>query len=198
MKVIIDDKICQELGIDVPTALLLASIYYNSFERTNIYKACIDGFLTYNNTESTTDCTKFALTYEGGKAIESIMLNSEIPSDKNEDRFTLLANKLREIFPKGKKPGTAYQWRDSTNNIALRLKAVVKKYGVNFTDEQAIQATKKYVQSFNGNYTYMQLLKYFIMKNNMMDRVDDTSQLLSYIENLNDADAEEYSNMELV
>ena len=65
------------------------------------------------------------------------------------------------------------------------------KYG-EYSDEQIIQATKAYVDSFNGNYTYMQLLKYFIWKNKVtgeevvrgriVGEVEKQSQLAAWIE----------------
>ena len=75
-------------------------------------------------------------------------------------------------------------WRDSKSIIAKRLKSLVSRYKVEFTDEQAIKATERYVKSFNGNYQFMQLLKYFISKTIIVDgRTEEVSQLLSYIEN---------------
>lgn len=87
-----------------------------------------------------------------------------------------LADSLRMLYPEGKKAGTSYYWRDSTKVIVQRLAVFFKKYSHKFTNEQIVEATRAYVSSFNGNYQYMQLLKYFIYK-------DDTSQLLSYLEN---------------
>ena len=117
---------------------------------------------------------------------EGIILDGEYKKNKKENRFNILADKLRELYPEGRKEGTNYYWRDSTKISARRLKALDKKYGIDFTDEQAINATKRYIDSFNGNYTYMQLLKYFIMKSVLKDgELEETSQLLSYIENEN-------------
>ena len=69
--------------------------------------------------------------------------------------------------------------------IVRRLKLFFKKYGNTYTDEQIIQATSKYVEGFNGNYTYMRLLKYFIFKEKVgaASEVEGDSELISYIEN---------------
>ena len=72
-------------------------------------------------------------------------------------------------------------WRDSTAVIARKLKTLVVKYDYEFTEEQALKATKAYVESFNGDYTYMQLLKYFILKT--MPDGEIRSDFMSYIEN---------------
>lgn len=71
-----------------------------------------------------------------------------------------------------------------------RLKLFFKKYGNEYTDEQIIQATKKYVEGFNGNYTYMRLLKYFIFKEKVgaSGEVEGDSELISYIENAGQTD----------
>ena len=99
-----------------------------------------------------------------------------------EEELCELADKLRALYPSGRKEGTAYMWRDSTKTIAKKLLTLKAKYNAVFTDEQAIEATKKYVETFNGNYAYMQLLKYFILKKDLI-KGEETSQLLSYIEN---------------
>ena len=126
------------------------------------------------------------ISRNGAEMFEGIILDGEYKKNKKENRFNILADKLRELYPEGRKEGTNYYWRDSTKIIARRLKALDKKYGIDFTDEQAINATKRYIDSFNGNYTYMQLLKYFIMKSVLKDgELEETSQLLSYIENEN-------------
>lgn len=86
----------------------------------------------------------------------------------NESSFEIdyddLAKKLRDIYPQGRKAGTSCMWKDSTPIIARKLKTLVEKYKCNFTEEQAIRVTEQYVKSFNGDYTYMQVLKYFLLK----------------------------------
>ena len=69
--------------------------------------------------------------------------------------------------------------------IARKLKNLVAKYNCKFTEEEAINATKAYVESFNGDYKYMKLLKYFLLKtpiNNNGD-IEVQSEFMSYLEN---------------
>ena len=119
-----------------------------------------------------------------------------IDSDKNvidkDEEFTSLASELREIYPAGRKEGTSYMWRGTTAEIAKKLKTLVVKYGYSFSREDVIKATKEYVSSFNGNYRYMQLLKYFILKSvkDADDNVDIKSELMSLIENSGQLDAQ--------
>jgi hypothetical protein len=113
----------------------------------------------------------------------------------SEERCVKLAEQLREIFPAGKKPGYAYTWRDSVSCITDRLKKFFMKYG-DYPDDRIIQVTKDYVASFNGNYTYMQLLKYFIWKNKttgeqvvrgrVVGEVEKQSQLAAWLEDTPD------------
>ena len=113
--------------------------------------------------------------------ITSISIDSDVKVLSKDKEFRELAEKLKELFPKGKKAGTTYMWRDSTAVIARKLKTLVVKYDYQFTEEQAIKATKAYVESFNGDYTYMQLLKYFILKS--LPDGEIKSDFMSYIEN---------------
>ena len=111
-----------------------------------------------------------------------------VDSDKKskpDERLTQLATRLKEVFPKGKKDGTNYYWADGVALIVRRLKLFFRKYGDTYTDEQIVKAAEKYVQGFNGNYTYMRLLKYFIFKEKVgaAGEVEGDSELISYIEN---------------
>ena len=69
--------------------------------------------------------------------------------------------------------------------IAKKLKTLVAKYKVNLNKEDVLQATRRYVNSFNGNYTKMRLLKYFILKNTLDAEGNAVfnSELLSLLEN---------------
>lgn len=185
-KLFIDPEICKKEGLEVKEFLYLLSLYYNDpiwvedlFEST--LKKCL---ITYWG-KSNQLPDKIELTKKGYQTIESVILNSIYKDGTKEgDRFINLAKQLQDLYPEGKKEGTNYYWRDSVNVIAKKLKSLVKKYGDCFTDEQAIDATKRYVNSFNGNYHFMQLLKYFICKNVVKDgETEEQSQMLSYIEN---------------
>lgn len=129
------------------------------------------------------DTTKVVISNNRKEDIATILVDSEKVETKLE--FEELADKLREIFPKGKKPGTTYMWRDTTAVIAKKLKILVTKYNCKFTEEQAIKATQAYVNSFGGNYKYMQLLKYFILKTptNASGDVELRSDFMSYVDN---------------
>ena len=121
--------------------------------------------------------------------VKDLVSTISIDSDKNvidkDSEFMKLATELREIYPAGRKDGTTYMWRGTTAEVAKKLKTLVVKYGFTINKENVIKATKEYVSSFNGNYRYMQLLKYFILKSvkDADGNVDIKSELMSFIEN---------------
>lgn len=102
-----------------------------------------------------------------------------------------LAKSIQELFPKGFKGGTVYPWRDSAKIIAERLTLFFKKFG-EYSKEEVIDATKRYVESFNGNTQYMQVLKYFILKPDK-EVGGNTSMLASYLENKEQANNQEWA-----
>ena len=116
------------------------------------------------------------------KVIYDNYLNQKIQKDDIKD----LATELQKLFPSGKKPGTNYYWKGFKQEIIKKLQTVVDKFDFEFTKEQAINATKRYVNSFNGDYKYMQLLKYFILKNVVTPNgIEIKSSFMEYIENEN-------------
>ena len=129
------------------------------------------------------DPTKIIISNNRKEDIANLLIDSEETDNKLD--FEVLADKLREIFPKGKKAGTTYMWRDTTAAIAKKLKILVTKYNCKFTEEEAIKATEAYVKSFNGDYKYMQLLKYFILKTptNANGDVEFRSDFMAYVDN---------------
>ena len=128
--------------------------------------------------------------------VKDLISTISIDSDKNvidkDSEFTELATELREIYPAGRKDGTTYMWRGTTAEVAKKLKTLVVKYGFVINKESVVKATKEYVNSFNGNYRYMQLLKYFILKSvkDADGNVDIKSELMSIIENSGQLDAQ--------
>lgn len=121
--------------------------------------------------------------------IKDLISTISIDSDKNvidkDSEYIELATELRELYPAGRKDGTTYMWRGTTAEVAKKLKTLVVKYGYTLDKEEVIKATKDYISSFNGNYRYMQLLKYFILKS-VRDADGNTevkSELMSLIEN---------------
>lgn len=92
--------------------------------------------------------------------------------------FLEYAEELQKLYPKGTRPGSSAKWRGNKLTIAKKLTTISKDFGVSFTKEQAIDATKRYIESFNGDYSYMECLEYFILR----ERPTFKSNFLSYLE----------------
>ena len=183
MKYIIDTEILEREDIGLDEVLYLLSVYkkkpinFNTIQKVKVENK----ILKFENPK---DPVK--ITPKGQTLIESILAKSKIHvSSNNLERYRVLADKMREAYPKGLKPGTNYQWRDSTAIIADRLMKLVAKHNIEFTDEEAVEANKRYIASFNGNYKYMQILKYFISKQKPVDGApaEQNSQFLSFLQN---------------
>lgn len=179
----LNKKAALQNGITIDEALLLL-IIHNKVNIEKIEQILIQkGFITAER-NSLFQQIGWRLTKKGSEILDSVIMDSD-KQQEPQDRLILLATKLKEIFPKGKKDGTNYYWAEGVALIVRRLKLFFKKYGNDFTDEQIIQATEKYVQGFNGSYQYMRLLKYFIFKEKVgaNGEIEGDSELISYIEN---------------
>jgi hypothetical protein len=188
MKYCINPDECKNFNIGVDTFLYLLSLYLNKpIDKNTISEICKEGLVDIDGFDINQQFINPRLNMQGLDTVEEILANSKlITSNDTDTAFLNLAEQLIEIYPKGKKPGTSYMWRDSKSIIAKKLKNVANKYNISFTNQEAIDATRRYVASFNGNYTYMQLLKYFILKKDKFTG-EENSQFLSYLENREEA-----------
>ena len=129
----------------------------------------------------------YNITHHWDEELQKILLESDKDVPKDND-LNYLVGELRELFPKGIKTGSA-AWRGNRREITLRLQKFFKIYENRYSDEAIIEATKKYVDSFNGNYTYMRILKYFILKDEVKVNeegkhyVEQISELANFLEN---------------
>ena len=188
MKLTIDQTILDKNGLTLEEFLVLflgaKDVDIESVSQSLIAKGLADKDLFSNGRIVVSD------------KVKDLISTISIDSDKNvidkDSEFTELATELREIYPAGRKDGTTYMWRGTTAEVAKKLKTLVVKYGYTINREDVLKATKEYVNSFNGNYRYMQLLKYFILKSvrDADGNVDIKSELMSLIENSDQIDAQ--------
>lgn len=129
--------------------------------------------------------TTFAINTIGKEFVNKVLTESQIHEDRRN--LTELAQSLKEIYPKGKKGDTGVPWADGVALIEKRLKLFFKKYG-EYPFEDIIKATKKYVESFNGDYKFMRTLRYFIWKEERgaAGDIESSSDLLTYLEDSGD------------
>ena len=148
----------------------------------DIYKPTITKFLKYETDMGAINILSlekrdFIKVIDGELYLRDTALKI-MQANKNNPRTRafLLADKLREIFPEGKK-GNMYHWRGSTMDIGKKLTKFIYSHP-RYTNEQIIEATEQYVSGFSpmDMDTAMMLLKYFIEKNGF-------SVLLEFLEN---------------
>ena len=170
----IDPKILQQSSLSLEELLVFILVSKNvNFSQT------LNQLIDYGLVYKTEPVIRYQLTEQGETHIA--YLNSL--TDQGDQRLIALAIKLREIYPKGKKEGTTFYWAESPILIVKRLRTFFQRYG-NFNDEDIIDSTQQYVNSFNGQYKLMQLLKYFIFKDKRnAGVVEYESQLLNYLGN---------------
>ena len=182
-------KTLESLGITEKEAFALFALTLQINEED--YQSLVDkGFITSGATNRS---PTYGLLEKGIDAINLILIegrNKQINDDVKNSEIIELQQKMAELFPKGKKPGTNNYWRGNSTNTQYKLKLFFKKYGNDFTNDEIIQATEKYVEGFNGSYQYMRLLKYFIFKEKVgaNGEIEGDSELISYIENADNED----------
>ena len=183
MKFTIDKEACSKNGMSLGEILALIAISNDVDIGKSTSILVSTGLVTSAGSGS-----KLRLTKKGIESLNNTIIDSA-SSDKDEDeRLETLANKLRELYPAGRKEGTSYMWRGTTAEIVRKLKTLQLKYKFTFTDEQAIKATSEYIKAFNGNYRFMQLLKYVMLKTARDEdgNIEVKSEFMSLIENEKD------------
>lgn len=181
MKYTIDEYTAKKLGMPISEVFLAALIKVAAHPEAILKRMLKEEKIIKDPIKGS-----YYLTQKWDETLQRVLLSSEKADDDGMlKRETALAEKLREIFPEGKKAGTASTYyRSNTKDTALKLSKFFKIYG-DYTDEQVIEAAKKYVASFNGNYKYMRALKYFIWKNDRIYTGEQKSDLANILENMN-------------
>ena len=97
----------------------------------------------------------------------------------NDNYFTELATRLREMWPPGTKDGK-FAWRDSVDNLVTRLQNLwdirdLKDYPIEF----CLQVARRYLSKFENDTKYMCTLKYFILKQKHITQKDGSLKYIS-------------------
>lgn len=185
MKITIDDKVCLKHKLTVEETLIALAVKYGKNIK-EAYENLLNREVLVKDDENT------YLTQHWNDVLDEVLVDSSGAID-DEDRLRNLANKMKEVYPKGKMPGTPYYYQCNTREIILKLKKFFKVYG-NYTDDDIMEATKRFVSSFNGNYKFLPLIKYFISKDKMVmdeegqQHVSPESPLATFLENKDSTD----------
>lgn len=184
MKIVIDSKQCLKNKLS-PQEVLIALAIRSSKDDI---KSIIDNLV--NRQVLSSHEGNLTTTQHWDEVIDTILVDSAGAID-DEERLNALAEKMKLCFPEGKMPGTPYYYRCNRREIVLKLKKFFIQYG-NYKDEDIVDATKRFVASFKGDYKYLPLIKYFIMKTKTIAGEDgvnhnmECSPLADYLENKED------------
>ena len=190
MKYVIDESVCKEHNLTLPEVLCLLACK----SCDNIYQLLED--MKDRELLSKQQNPPYP-TLHWDEELCSVLLESDktVPI---KDRCTNLVQQMREMFPKGIKSGSA-AWRGNVREVTLRLQKFFKLYGSDWTDEEILNATQRYIDHFNGDYRFMRILKYFILKSEKktdeegVTRIEDISELATWLEN-EDQESEDWTS----
>lgn len=180
MKITIDEDVCRKNGLELSD--LFAILYVRCTDDVEKHKEYIA-----NNEIIVNRDNQYFIDAAYSELVDSILLTSDksIPEKLDCEK---LAIDMRQLFPKGIKTGSS-AWRGNLREITLRLQKFFKLYGSDWTEEQILAATKRYIDSFNGDTKFMRILKYFILKSEKKFNeegkfvVEEVSELATWLEN---------------
>ena len=135
----------------------------------------------------------YLVTQHWSDVLDEIIADSSGKIEKSDEELLALAQKMRELYPQGKMKdrfgrATPYYYRCNNAEVVKKLKKFFTVFG-DVPDDDILDATKRYVASFRGNYTGMRLIKYFILKDDVRPSEDGTghveqiSDLATFLEN---------------
>ena len=182
MKYIIDESVCKKHNLTLTDTLCLLFLkscggeFSKVLERLKKEEKIASPLLEFAETAD-----NLSVTPRWDDELCEILLVSDnsIPS---EDRIVNLVTRMRELFPKGMKVNNS-AWRGNIRELKLRMQKFFKMYG-DYSDEDILKATKSYVESFNGDYTFMRILKYFILKSEVKQHQNEDGEIISQVEDI--------------
>lgn len=176
------DKACEKHGLTFTEGVALLAISSN--EESTYQSLVAKGLISKVNGSLQSLNKKYHASESGVGLANELLADSEVEVVALSTQIEDLADKLREIYPGGRIPGTSFYYRGNKTDIVRKLKSFIARYGTKVTFDQIIDATKRYVDSFNGNYRYLKLLKYFIWQDERRDgETLRNSYLMDFIEN---------------
>lgn len=157
MKITINTDHLSRYNLNLGEFLILLMGYFD-FDYQQGYQRLVDDKVIEPNLFGT---SLVVLSNEAKNLVASIIISSSDKVSASGINLNDLAQKLQELYPSGYKPGTTYDWRGRTEDIALKLGILIVVHNFLFTEQEAIDATKEYVASFKS-YEHMSLLRNFL------------------------------------
>jgi len=184
MKITIDEKVCLKHKMTLQEFLL--ALAFRSMNDNDIHNMLEREILVRQNGQ-------YKITQHWSDVLDEIISDSSGKTGKSDEELVALAKKMMELYPQGKMKDrygrmTPYYYRCNNGEVVKKLKKFFTIFG-NVSDEDILDATRRYVASFQGNYTGMRLIKYFILKDDVKPSEDGTghveqiSDLATFLEN---------------
>jgi hypothetical protein len=189
MKITIDEKVCIKHKMTIQESLL--ALVTRSLGKTFTIDGLLDNMVEREILVKNKD--DYAVTQHWSDVLDEIISDSSGKVEKSDEELLQLAQQMRELYPQGKMKDrfgrmTPYYYRCNNSEVVKKLKKFFTIFG-NVSDEDILDATRRYVASFQGNYTGMRLIKYFILKDDVKPSEDGTghveqiSDLATFLEN---------------
>lgn len=193
MRITVDDKVIKKRKDDkmsIVEVLFVAAVL-NGLKKESIQNMLNREILVVHNGE-------YMVTQRWAEVAQEIMLDSSDLCPKTNAELLQLAEKVQAIFPKMKQPDlhgrpTQYWFRCNKAEIMRSLKRFYVTFHdivENVTDEEILDATKRYVAAYAPKgYIGMRLAKYFPIKEPTKEDSEGNirrglvSDLLTYLEN---------------
>ena len=184
MKITIDEKVCLKHKMTVPEVLMALAL--RSCEENTIENMLNREILVVKEEGLFEDA--YRVTQRWSDVLDEIIAESG-GCTKSEEELKELAKKMIDAYPHGAmidrrtgKP-TTYFFQCNNYEVRAKLKSFYARYG-EYPDEEILDAEKRYVARWNGNYQQMgfRQLKYFIFKKDK-DTGEISSPLLDFLEN---------------
>lgn len=179
MRFTIDTQEVKDRGVSAEIFLSILPLYFG----LNITKKTLEeaNKLGFNRK----DVNGYSISISGKNLLDSVFMCGEYQTSKTTLEYREIAKLLTGLYPRGFKEGTKLSWRGSIIDVADRLRVIEKKSGLSFSKEEYVYATEEYIDSFEDDITFMQILPYFVFKGHI-DRDGDSewhSTLLDILEN---------------
>ena len=187
MKITIDEKVCLKHKMTDQEVFIALAV------RAGKYEQVIQNML--NREILVEDNNQLKTTQHWSDVVDEVLCDSG--SSVSDDRLLHLAKKIQDCFPSGYKlderTGTKYYHKSNKVAIKQALKRFIVLFG-DYSDEDIVDAAKRYVASFRGNYSNpFQMANYFVYKDNRSRGGDITSPLATFLEN-KESEGEETTN----
>ena len=185
MKIVLNETQCLKNKLTLQEALIATAVSLGGYDKT-LNNMILRGIVNGTHTEVLSDWKNIIKKLNSDE--------SKGTTDLSDERLDSLAANLQECFPKQKMIypngiASPFYFRCNKTEIKNKLKKFLTVYG-DVTDENIIDATKRYVASYAPKgYRGMRLAKYFIMKDDrklMADdeiHVEEISDLATFLEN---------------